>query len=217
MNNVVERDCEMRNRPHIVAPAWTGLRAAMMRTDFGDADDAGLVDALRAHDDAAMAEIMRRHRTPVTSFARRLTGDAHRADEVAQEVFAKLWERAARFDAQRGTLRSFLLALTHGRALDLVRSDAARRRREERDASRTSGVEVGADIVLEARAVADAVHEALAEIPDEERRAVELAYFGGHSYRTVAQMLDQPEGTVKSRIRNGLARLRTALEQREFA
>jgi RNA polymerase sigma-70 factor (ECF subfamily) len=187
-----------------------------VRTDFARADDAALVEALHGREEAAMAEIVLRHRTPVLAFARRLTGDAHRAEEVAQEVFVRLWERAERFDANRGTLRAFLLALTHGRALDVVRSDTARRRREERDAARSDTVERSPDAKVEASSVADAVRVALASLPDEERRAVELAYFGGHSYRTVARLLDQPEGTVKGRIRNGLARLRAALDAQDL-
>ncbi len=126
-------------------------------------------------------------------------------------MFVRLWEHSDRFDPQRGALRAFLLAMTHGRALDVVRSDVARQRREERDVVpvNTSGHDASEQVV--ARTVADAVRNALSLIPESERRAVELAYFGGHSYRTVASLLDEPEGTVKSRIRSGLARLRTVL------
>ena len=80
-----------------------------------------------------MAEVVRRHSGPVLAFARRLVGDSARAEEIAQEVFLRLWERSTTFDTTRGTLRAFLLAITHGRALDVVGSDAARRGREERD------------------------------------------------------------------------------------
>ncbi len=149
-------------------------------------------------------------------FARRLVGDHARAEEVSQDVFVRLWERSDRFDPQRGVLRAFLLALTHGRALDVVRSDVARRRREERDVARTNGSAYDAGEQVVARTVGDAVRNALSLIPEPERRAVELAYFGGHSYRTVASMLDEPEGTVKSRIRSGLARLRSALADQDL-
>jgi RNA polymerase sigma-70 factor (ECF subfamily) len=182
-----------------------------------EADDAALVAALGDHDDAAMAEIVRRHKAPVFAFARRLVGDNSRAEEVSQEVFMRLWERSHRFDAERGPLRSFLLALTHGRALDVLRSDTARRRREERHEAPTShhtGVGVEAQVIGES--VADAVRRALSEIPEAERRAVELAYFDGHSYRTVAALLGEPEGTIKSRIRSGLAKLRTALAAQDL-
>ena len=88
-----------------------------------DAEDDELVGALRGGDEAAMAVIMRRHREPVVAFARRLVGSHARAEEVGQEVFVRFWERADRYDSRRGTVRAFLLALTHGRAIDAVRSD----------------------------------------------------------------------------------------------
>jgi len=163
-----------------------------------------------------MPEILRRHRSPVAAFARRLLGDAARAEEVTQDVFVRLWERSERFDATRGTLRAFLLALTHGRALDVSRADTARARREERDQTRRPTAGNGADAPVVARSVADALHDALRQIPEAERRAVELEYFGGHSYRTVSAMLGEPEGTIKSRIRSGLARLRAALAAQQL-
>jgi RNA polymerase sigma-70 factor, ECF subfamily len=181
-----------------------------------EADDAALVAALSVHDDAAMAEIVRRHKRPVLAFARRLVGDNSRAEEVSQEVFMRLWERSHRFDAQRGSLRSFLLALTHGRALDVIRSDTARRRREEEHEAPASHAAAGVEAQVVAQSVADAMRLALSEIPEVERRAVELAYFGGHSYRTVAAMLGEPEGTIKSRIRAGLAKLRVALAAQDL-
>jgi RNA polymerase sigma-70 factor (ECF subfamily) len=180
--------------------------------ELEDADDTTLVAALRQGDEAAMSEILRRHRPAVMGFARRLVGDG-RAEEVAQEVFLRLWQRADRFDAGRGTLRAFLLALTHGRALDVARADAARSRREARQAHHRVPTSDEIEPVVEARTVADAVRRALAALPDAEREVVELAYFGGHSYRAVATMLGLPEGTVKGRIRAGLMKLRTALDE----
>jgi RNA polymerase sigma-70 factor (ECF subfamily) len=159
---------------------------------------------------------MRRHRGPVVAFARRLVGDAARADDVSQEVFLRLWERPARFDPRRGSLRAFLLALTHGRSLDALRSDSSRRTREERHAATAEVATRPVEAHVVAQSVADAVRRALDTVPDAERRAVELAYFGGHSYRTVAEMLGEPEGTVKSRIRAGLGRLRSALAAQEL-
>ena len=189
----------------------------MPATRREDVDDSVLVAAIGNGDGAAMAEIVRRHREPVVAFARRIVGGDHdRAEEISQDVFVRLGEQSDRFDPQRGALRTFLLALTHGRAVDVVRSDVARRRREERDAARTTDFahEVGERIL--ARTVGDAVRHALSQIPESERRAIELAYLGGHSYRAVASMLGEPEGTVKSRIRSGLARLRRALADQDF-
>src|SRR5207237_5045619 len=105
----------------------------------------------------------------------------------------------------------YLLSQTHGRAVDLLRSETSRRRREERDARQTA--EAGYDVEREVLdiTVGDQVKDIMAGLPDDERRAIELAYFGGHTYRQVAALLDQPEGTVKSRIRSGLRRMRDAL------
>jgi RNA polymerase sigma-70 factor (ECF subfamily) len=186
------------------------------REGLGEVGDGELVAAINRRDEAAMAEVVRRHRDPVLAFARRLVGDSSRAEEIAQEVFLRLWERSATFDTTRGTLRAFLLAITHGRALDVVRSDVARRGREERDAVRTPVSEHAVESTVVARTVAEAVRAALSRLPDTERRAVELAYYEGHSYRTVARILGEPEGTTKTRIRSGLARLRAALAAEEL-
>ena len=176
-----------------------------------DASDAGLVVAIgRFHDDA-MAEVFRRHGGAVFALAKRVLGDPARAEEIVQEVFVRLWNSPERFDPERGSLRSFLLAQTHGRAVDLLRSDTARRDREAREAR--AAAEAGYDLEHEIwdMAVAERVREAVALLPGDERRAIELAYFGGRTYREAAAELGAPEGTVKSRIRNGLKRMRTVL------
>ena len=176
-----------------------------------DASDAALVVAIgRWHDDA-LAEVFRRHGGAVFALARRVLGDQARAEEIVQEVFVRLWHQPEAFDPERGSLRSFLLAQTHGRSVDVLRSEGARRDREQRDAR--SAAEAGYDLEREVwdLAVADRVREALATLPDDERRPIELAYFGGRTYREVATELGAPEGTVKSRIRSGLKRLRTLL------
>ena len=133
----------------------------MATEDLGEVDDGDLVAAITRRDEAAMAEAVRRHRTPVLAFARRLVGDAGRAEEISQEVFLRLWERSSRFDAERGSLRSFLLAVTHGRSLDVLRSDTARVAREKHDAAKTIPPETGVEAQVVAQTVADAVRQAL--------------------------------------------------------
>jgi RNA polymerase sigma-70 factor (ECF subfamily) len=147
----------------------------------------------------------------VFGLARRLLSRQNLAEEVVQEVFLRLWNNPERFEPARGTLRSYLLAQTHGRAVDLLRSEGSRRAREERDARSTA--EAGYDLEHEVwdLATADQVRRALQALPDGERDAIQLAYFGGHTYREVAVRLGEPEGTVKSRIRAGLKRLRVEL------
>ncbi len=178
---------------------------------MSEASDGALVVAVGRWREDALAECYRRHGGAVYSLARRVLGEVSDAEEVVQEVFLRLWTEPDKFDPERGSLRSYLLAQAHGRAVDMLRSQGSRRRREERDARRTA--EAGYDLEREVwdLRVADQVKQAVAVLPREERRAIALAYFGGHTYREVAVLLDEPEGTVKSRIRAGLKRMRPAL------
>jgi RNA polymerase sigma-70 factor (ECF subfamily) len=184
-----------------------------MTPDLADASDATLVVAIGRWRQDALAEAYRRHAGAVFGLAQRVVNDRTLAEEVVQEVFLRLWDTPDRFDPERGSLRSYLLAQCHGRAVDLVRAEQSRRNREEKEHRQRA--EAGYDLEHEVwdLAVADHVREALQDLPDDERRAIELAYFGGHTYREVADLLHQPEGTVKSRIRTGLRRLRGGLTQ----
>lgn len=184
-----------------------------VRESLREASDGTLVVAIGRWREDALAEAFRRHAGAVYALARRVLGDATSAEEVVQEVFLRLWNTPDRFDPDRGSLRAFLLAQAHGRSVDLVRSDTSRRRREERQALASASAEGGYDIEREVwdLAVAEHVKGAVSGLPLEERKAIELAYFGGHTYREVAAMLSEPEGTVKSRIRSGLRRMRTSL------
>ena len=181
--------------------------------DLREAGDAALVVAIGRWREDALAEVYRRHGGASFALARRLLNDRQLAEEVLQEVFLRLWNSPERFDPERGSLRAYLLAQTHGRAVDLLRSETSRRRREEREARESTGF--GDDIEREVidLTVSEKVKEVVAGLPADERRAIELAYFGGHTYRQVAVMLEAPEGTVKSRIRSGLRRLRKDLAE----
>ena len=183
----------------------------MHDTNLQHAGDAALVVAIGRYHQDALAEAYRRHAGAVLALARRLLGDATLAEEIVQEVFLRLWNQPERFDPDRGTLRSFLLAQCHGRSVDLLRSESSRRLREERDARRTA--ESGYDVEHEVLdlALADHMRAAMSALPVSERDAIKLAYFGGHTYREVATILGEPEGTVKSRIRSGLKRMRAEL------
>jgi RNA polymerase sigma-70 factor (ECF subfamily) len=149
--------------------------------ELRDSDDRDLVAAIAGGDEDAFGEALRRHSGPVRAFAFRLAGDDGRAEEITQEVFLRLWQRPERFDRTRGSLRAFLLAQTHGRAVDVVRADSARRRREERDARRAagSGGDVEHDVVT--ATVAAELRRALSRLAPAQREVVELAYFGERS------------------------------------
>jgi RNA polymerase sigma-70 factor, ECF subfamily len=193
-------------------PAWRAPKKETMSIEqLREASDAARVVSIGRYHEDALAEVYRRHAGAVFALAKRLLSDKTLAEEVVQEVFLRLWDAPDRYDPDRGSLRSYLLAQCHGRSVDLIRSESSRRRREERDASRTA--ESGYDLEHEVwdMAVADRVKATLQGLPEGEREAILLAYFGGHTYKEVADLLGTPEGTVKSRIRSGLRRMRGEL------
>ncbi len=137
--------------------------------------------------------------------------DPSQSEEVAQEVFVELWRLAARFEPSRGSVRSWAATMAHRRAIDRVRSEQASRDRATRDAARA--MPDHDDVVAEVESNLDQirVRRALVQLSPLQREAVELAWFGGHTYREVAVLLDVAEGTVKTRIRDGMIRLRDEL------
>jgi RNA polymerase sigma-70 factor (ECF subfamily) len=177
-------------------------------------EDGRLVFAVARYDADAFAEVYRRHAGSVFALAHRLLWERSLAEEMVQEVFLRLWEQPDRYDAVRGSLRSFLLMDTHARCVDRIRADSRRKEREERTARAEMVAHYDLDLEAHDLDVAEQVRDVVSTLSDAERRAIELAYFGGHTYREVARILDQPEGTIKSRIRTGLMRLRAQLLDR---
>ncbi len=186
-------------------------------TPVTDLSDAQLAVAIGRFRHEALAETYRRHGGAVLGLARRVTGDPAEAEDVTQEVFVRLWDHPDRFDPARGSLRTYLLTQSHSRAVDVVRSRSARLRRETREANAVAAAGYDLDHEIHDLTLADQVARAMAALSDDERSAIELAYFEGHTYREVATMLSQPEGTIKSRIRSGLRRMRNLLADDELA
>jgi len=172
-----------------------------------------LLVATATGDDRAFADLVEHIRPQALRVARGVVRDPSIAEEVAQEVLTEVWLKADRFDPDRGTVTGWVATLTRRRAVDRVRSEQAGRDRDDRVARRSQVREV--DVVadeVELRLEHWQVRRALASLSDRQREAIELAYFGGHTYRDVARVLGIPEGTAKSRLRDGLLRLREALD-----
>jgi RNA polymerase sigma-70 factor (ECF subfamily) len=183
-----------------------------------DNRDRLLVERLVAGDEEALREIYGKYSPAVFGLAMRVLANESLAEDVTQDVFVRLWQQPSRFDPERGQLRAYLLAMAHSRAVERVRSEESLRRRH-RTVAEEPVLNTAPDperLVLDADAGA-AVRKALAELPSLQRVPIEMAYFEGMSYRQVAVALEEPEGTVKYRIRCGMQKLRTALRAAEVA
>jgi RNA polymerase sigma-70 factor (ECF subfamily) len=187
-----------------VTAAWLGEPGAWERAIGG---------RLAAGEPAALAEVYDQYASFVFGLARRVIGEPRGAEDVTQEVFVSLWERPEAFDPVRGSMRTWLATLAHRRAVDYVRREEARRRRSQRDAARQATPVPDVEELASAILMAEEVRAAVVALPEEQRRAIELAYFGGRTYREVAVELGIPEGTAKSRLRLGLRRIASALSE----
>ena len=185
--------------------------APAVDVDVVEPSDARLLHGVLDGDEVSLERLYRRYAPDVFRLARRKLCNAKLAEEVVQHVFLLLWDNPDRFDAARGSLRSYLLMMAHCHSVDLIRSESARRQRETVDGMAVVDVGHDPEAALLGSHEVHALRRAIDLLSDREREAIELAFFEGHTYREVANLLDEPEGTVKSRIRLGLNRLRSAL------
>jgi RNA polymerase sigma-70 factor (ECF subfamily) len=175
--------------------------------------DEDLVLLVRHGDAAAFEVVYERHSTAAFSLAYRMTGRRGAAEDVVQEAFLSLWRSGARYDATRGSVRTWVLGIVHHRAIDVLRRNMVHDRRRASDEGLEERFEAPerTDVQAARHEEAAEVSRALAALPDDQSRAIQLAYFGGFSHSEIATMLDTPIGTVKGRIRLGMDKLRGQL------
>jgi RNA polymerase sigma factor (sigma-70 family) len=182
-----------------------------MRSDFAHLSDEALVALVERAEDEALAELYERFGRTAYSLAFRVVRDHALAEDAVQDAFLTVWRTAARFVPERSKASTWLLTLVHHRAVDLVR------REERRRADSLEGVPEGADEGTEeavwVRFERERVQAALRTLPDQQREAIELAYYGGFTQAELADRLGEPLGTIKSRMFTGLSRLRDMLAQ----
>ncbi len=167
------------------------------------------------HDGDAQAfeVVFHRHVDAAFSLAYRMCGRRGAAEDIVQEAFLSLWRSGARYDRTRGSVRSWILGVVRNRTIDSFRRDTVRTGRDVHADEAVANLRAADDVAGEAERRADAgqVRTALRELPDDQRRVIELAYFGGFTHSQIADMLHLPAGTVKGRMRLGLTKLRLAL------
>jgi RNA polymerase sigma-70 factor (ECF subfamily) len=186
------------------------------RTDLRTLADEDLMGLVADREPRALEVIFDRHGGPAFSLAYRMCGRRPMAEEIVQEAFLSLWRSGGRYDRARGSVRSWVLSVVHNRAIDTFRREAITTSRDVADVRLAEAVHAveRTELEVERRDDARSVRTALEELPAEQRQVIELAYFGGFTHSEIATMLDLPSGTVKGRMRLGLAKLRVALGDR---
>lgn len=183
------------------------------RRAAAEPSDLALFHALAKGDEAALAALYDRYGGLVYTLALRIVGDRHLAQEVVQDVFLRCWERAETYQPERGRVGAWLLGITRNRAIDLLRSRQHHARLREQDRLPPPGAleEPGQPDASETIALRQAVGAALDALPARQRQAIALAYYGGLTQAEIAQALGEPLGTIKTRMRDGMERLRRLL------
>ena len=177
-----------------------------------DPDLAGLLALVARGDHRAFELVYRELAGPVYGVVRQVLRDPAQSEEIAQEVLLEIWRTASRFDPAKGSPAAWALTIAHRRAVDRVRSENSSSRREEKAAANLAGEYDDVAEVVAATLDRQRVRRCLDGLTELQRESIKLAYYGGYSYPQVAQLLGVALGTVKTRIRDGLIRMRDCLE-----
>src|ERR687885_234714 len=203
----------MARRSSVLAFGTRKRTRTPMPRDLAHLSDEALVALVARSDEVALAELYDRFGRVAYGLARRILRDDALAEDAVQEGFLAAWRSAPRFVPERAKASTWLLTLVHRRAVDLVRRED-RRRGEPLDAAAEPAVESTHEVAW-LRFERERVQEALAQLPDPQREAIELAYYGGFTQAELAERLGLPLGTIKSRMFSGLARLHELLAEPE--
>ncbi|MGH2907432.1 MAG: RNA polymerase sigma factor [Solirubrobacterales bacterium] len=190
-----------------VSPASSTLQAL--------ADEDLIALAQRGELDA-FEQLYERHKRAAYSLARRIVGGDGNADDVVQETFISVWRSIERYDPKRASVRTWLMRIVHRRAIDALRSQMVHLKRRADGEGLAEGVEAKEptpDAVAVQHDESSVVHGVLEDLPGDQRKVIELAYFNGFTHSEIAEMLDVPLGTIKGRMRLGLEKMRTTLEE----
>ncbi|HEY1522583.1 MAG TPA: sigma-70 family RNA polymerase sigma factor [Solirubrobacteraceae bacterium] len=193
-----------------------------LRTSSGQASlrqlaDEDLMQLVAGGNAGAFEVIYERHCTAVFSLAYRICGAPTAAEEIAQEAFLAIWRSGGRYDRARGSVRTWLLGVVHNRAIDALRRTTVHQRHQTSDEQAAERLEAPerTDVEVARREEARSMRVLLDGLPQEQRRVIELAYFGGFTHEQIAQMLDLPLGTVKGRMRLALEKMRANIAPAE--
>jgi RNA polymerase sigma-70 factor, ECF subfamily len=180
--------------------------------------DEDLISLVEAADAEAFATLYDRHSRAAFSLAHRMMGERQASEDLAQDAFLKVWRGASSYRAERGSVRTWILSIVHNRGIDQLRSQASRRRAQEKieaSAPRSQPSEAFTETLRNSQR--DQVREALNTLPPEQLKILELAYFSGYTHVEISDLLGLPLGTVKGRMRLGLKKVRDYFESRDAA
>jgi len=195
-----------------LTPQELDLDGTRERTSDEVLDDASVIRAMQAGERNAVAVLYDRYGSAAYGLALRITSDATMAEDAVQDAFVSMWQQAERFDPDRGQVRSWLLTIVHHKAIDAARRRTRRAERALTVESEQFVASYGNPAEQAERSMeASAVREAIAHIPEEQRRTIEMAYFMGLTHVEIAEEMGVPTGTVKSRLRIGLEKMRDYL------
>ncbi len=189
--------------------------------NYKQLDDQTLLRLIARSQDSALSELYDRYNRLVYSMALNAVGDGALAEEITQDVFVRIWEKAETYRAEQGKVITWMASITRYRAIDVIRRQKVRPEgnqtpwTEAVTADLPDSVDVEDEAELAQRRVR--VHQAIAQLPAEQRQALAYAYFQGYSHREIAEALNEPVGTIKTRIRLAMQKLRLALSEENLS